>query len=60
MAGIRDCTCWAYRIRDKSEALIDALNYNLSALELHKAFIQDFVASGGELESYVLRFTHDV
>jgi hypothetical protein len=58
LGGIHDHTYWACKVaRNKSESLIDALNTNISALELHRAFLQDFVATGGQIEFFVGWFT---
>ena len=59
LRGVREETYWSSTLNDKSEDLKDTLDANLSALEVHTAFLQAFVETGGEIEYFVGWFTTD-
>jgi hypothetical protein len=61
LGGIHKNTYCSFQIvKDKSDALIEALTANVSRLEAHRDFLNEFVASGGTIEYDVAWFMADV
>ena len=60
LEGVNECTYWSCRIENaKSEDLVETLEASVAVLEARKYFLQEFSATGGEIEHLVGWFTTD-
>jgi hypothetical protein len=61
MGGVHEDTYWSQRIiSDESADIVSILEATTSSLEAHRSFLQDFVATGGEIEYFIGWFTTDI